>query len=1214
MEIFGEGIRKSFKRFENKVEKLDAVLTNIKIQEKLIEIIDEEILELTNKYNTATNPKKAELYLNKIKKAEKKYNSVISKHNKYITLYDDIVAESKKIKKDYEALKKMKLSETEIGKKIVKSSRSIKKIDKSLNKKIEEAEKKFKTAVKKPERKEVVDNKAKDIERAKKAVEKVKNKNIELQALGKEPKKIKQLEGDRIKFFHKVRFEYSNIATYAQLYNAIIDEKFKLGINLTYVVLFIVDTDDNVVRHISIGGKFTSTYEKFESRILEILAGKADGSDAINNKKEKLNLDYFELAYSDATSAYGKSDKILFECENINNGLCGFECLKKCGFVYNGNAKDLITMDKMIEVIKCNNLKISIIGNTFRFKNINNIISRKSREIKIMYKKKEIDIDVWDLLIDDIDICKIYNAYETNYTIVYDEINKHFDVISNNKIKLQEKICMDFSGDIYKNNISVFTSRELIKNDIMLNNQDELEYVFFDYETVIDFEESSCMKEYSLSILRLNNKQLEDLTNADIKGDAGEVERIRQKCCITFLGYDCSLKFINWIIENQKNKIFCFIGFNNTNFDNFIFLNALLKNKNNAIGEYSTSEIFYNGSQLLNFKMNGRHHTFDIHKHLMGSLRDNCESFKIKCCKKLEFNHNKAQQLYLDNKLIDFITGNQELKDYNEFDVLATAVLFCKYRKALENIPATKPYTYNLTDTKTIGSLIFKVFDDYKKTKKFNLPALSFKQYEDLQKYKIAGRVELFNGAKEIEERLVSTDVCSLYPFVMAVLNCYYPCGDTIKEVKKYQGDDKIGFYYCDIDQTNLKASDLPNIYAEKLPLENKWDSQNELKDYLISNVMIGLLRKYKCKVVIKNGFIFEDKMKSCDMFGFLLDFMKAKNNQDTLKKNKDDNYNSALRETLKLLMNSLSGKVIEGLHTEKTVSVETIAEYEKIKNNSESINVINNIGDKIFITYEVNAETLIKQQRPIYLGVLIYDYAKRYMYENSYSKVGLSKLLYTDTDASKFRYKDFELWKNWVDKSNIQVPHWKEVEEYDERYKDHKIFVSGSKVFGSFEDELEDMVGDEYIFYCIEKKSWLYAYKKDGKWNSKFRFKGLNGSALMLTLDEEFVKNKIVKHCAKENKPAWEEKIYYIEPYSEEKVYQYYVNNKQKSIEDGNEIAFYKQIFETGEGYVLTQSFRKIVKNLSRNVNIDDENKYNNLINNIQVNITMKHININKK
>ena len=214
---------------------------------------------------------------------------------------------------------------------------------------------------------------------------------------------------------------------------------------------------------------------------------------------------------------------------------------------------------------------------------------------------------------------------------------------------------------------------------------------------------------------------------------------------------------------------------------------------------------------------------------------------------------------------------------------------------------------------------------------------------------------------------------------------------------------------------------------------------------------------------------------------------MKAKNEQDTLKKNKDSNYNSALRETLKLLMNSLSGKVIEGLHTEQTRNVESIAEYEKIKEKSTSINFINAIGNKLFITYDVDPEKICKKsQRPIYLGVLIYDYAKRYMFENSYSKVGLDQLLYTDTDASKFRYKRFLEWKDWVDKENIQVPHWEEVELIDERYKNHKIFESNSKVFGSFEDELEEMKGDKYTFYCLEKKSWLY----DVDGHSKYRFK----------------------------------------------------------------------------------------------------------------------------
>lgn len=250
----------------------------------------------------------------------------------------------------------------------------------------------------------------------------------------------------------------------------------------------------------------------------------------------------------------------------------------------------------------------------------------------------------------------------------------------------------------------------------------------------------------------------------------------------------------------------------------------------------------------------------------------------------------------------------------------------------------------------------------------------------------------------------------------------YYPCGD--KVYTDVYVEDKIGFYYCDIDQSNLRNMNLPKIYAKKTKIENDWGHEEVLEDYLISNVMIDLLKKYGCKVVIKKGFYFTDKMKSCEMFDFLLDFMKAKNEQDTKKKFKDETYNSALRETLKLLMNSLSGKVIEGLHTEKTKNVESVGDYMCLVEKSKKVNTINAIGNKIFITYEMHEEDLIKKQRPIYLGVLIYDYAKSYMYENSYSKVGLDQLLYTDTDASKFRYSRFIEWKKEIDDNNIQVPH----------------------------------------------------------------------------------------------------------------------------------------------------------------------------------------------
>lgn len=1052
--------------------------------------------------------------------------------------------------------------------------------------------------------------------------------------LNKQPKFVKQTLLDRVRFFTKYDFHYINIKTEQQFYDAIRDALLKFP-QATSVSIHLRNKENgNRVRSISLTANDLATFAEFQEALNRILQGNFAGSDAVNLQEDEIIYDHFALA-SAVIAGNGKSDKMIFEVvgveettrkvgkKEMGNNDCGKLCLhkliadgsKQMMDLMNKPASEFRTLDGLRNFITEWNLPINIMSNSFLLKKVHSEIVNKGEMKRIVIKdKKGIDRKYVSSKMDiknDIEIV-YFHKHEGDVskglaTIIYDEFNEHFDIIKDNKVKMYDNIYLTSCCRVIKGEEILFSPRQVNINN-RAEKEVELRYLFFDYETIIDFEKSSCMREYSLSVLNLTNDELEELTCADVDKDEEKVKEIRQRCCMTFLGFDCSIKFIEWVLVNQMDKAFVFVGFNNANFDNFILLDALLR-YNEINTEYSVSDIFYNGSQLLNFYMCGRHNTFDIHKHLMGSLKANCDSFKINCCAKKSFNHDKAQQLYLENKLIEFITGNEELKEYNEYDVLATAVLFCKYRRALAQIEATKPYASSLHSVKTIGSLIYKVFEASKKEKKFDLPKLNYEQYTDLQKSKIAGRVELFNGIQKVEERLVSTDVCSLYPYVMSVAPVYYPCGKMV-ETDKYMGADTIGFYYCDIDQSNLRASNLPKIYAKKTEIENDWGHEEVLENYLISNVMIELLKKFNCGVVIKKGFYFTEQKKSCDMFDFLLDFMKAKNEQDTKKKNKDSSYNSALRETLKLLMNSLSGKVIEGLHTEKTQDVNSVAEYEKIKDKSQSINFINAIGNKIFITYEVDGETMINKQRPIYLGVLIYDYAKRYMYENSYSKVGLDQLLYTDTDASKFRYSKFISWKKWVDDNNIQVPHHPEVELIDPRYKDHKIYQSDSKVFGSFEDELEEMVGEKYVFYCVEKKSWCYAV--DGK--AKFRFKGLNGSALLLSLGEDFIEQKTIKHKAKGDKEAWEEVKYQIADNTELEVYNFAQNNKHLAIEEHNEINFFEKIYTTGEAYLLCNSFRKIVKNTAHNVILGEDDRYNNLMNKVQVNYMLKHINLYKK
>jgi len=1052
--------------------------------------------------------------------------------------------------------------------------------------------------------------------------------------LNKQPKYAGMHLIDRVKFFSKYGFKYVNIKTEEQFYNAIKDAETKYPNNLapTSLSVYIKSKEDgNKVRAISLTINDLFTYETFTQALNRIVSGNFAGSDAVDLQQYEIVYDDFALA-SATIEGEGSSEDMIYEVygieqskriigkKEIGNGDCAYQCLlkiKELGMDIDFNSVDinkLRDLDYLLNFIKANQLKINVITNSFRLKKKQNEIiynnpTQKTITIKDKKGNEKNYICSKIILGEDVEKVRIHSHLifdnENSYDIIYDEVNQHYDVIKGD-LTIRNNIYLSLCCRVIKDEKILFTAKQVNTNSHSEKKVD-LEYVFFDYETVIDFNKSSCMKEYSLSILVLNPNQLKELTKADENKDEKKVKEIRKRNCITFLGFDCSTKFINWIMENQGDKAFVFIGFNNANFDNFIFLDALLR-YNEMKTEFSVSDIRYNGSQLLDFTICGRHNTFDIHKHLVGSLKSNCESFKINCCAKKSFDHNKAQQLYLDDGLIDFITDNDELKEYNEFDVLATAVLFQKYKNALSEISATKEYSDKLHSIKTIGSLIYKVFEQSKKNKKFELPKLSFERYQDLQRSKIAGRVELFNGVQKVLERLVSTDVCSLYPYVMSVAPVYYPCGEMV-DTDKYMGDDVIGFYYCDIDQSNLRAMNLPKIYAKKTATENDWGHEEVLENYLISNVIIKLLKKFNCGVVIKNGFYFTEKKKSCDMFDFILDLMGAKNEQDTKKKNKDPSYNPALRETEKLLMNSLSGKVIEGLHTEQTVNVDSVEEYLKLKEKSESINFINAIGNKLFINYEVSGEKIINKQRPIYLGVMVYDYAKSYMYEYSYSKVGLDQLLYTDTDASKFRYTKFIEWKEWVDDKNIQVPHWEEVEKIDPRYKNHKIYESDSKVFGSFEDELEDSVGTDYVFYCLEKKSWLYSY--DGK--SKFRFKGLNGSALLLSLGEDFIKQKTINHKSKNGKPSWNETKFFIEKEKELEVYNFAQNNKHLAIENNNELKFFEQIYTTGEAYLLCSSFRKIVKNSARNVVLGNENKYNNLMNKVQVNYMMKHISLKK-
>ena len=60
---------------------------------------------------------------------------------------------------------------------------------------------------------------------------------------------------------------------------------------------------------------------------------------------------------------------------------------------------------------------------------------------------------------------------------------------------------------------------------------------------------------------------------------------------------------------------------------------------------------------------------------------------------------------------------------------------------------------------------------------------------------------------------------------------------------------------------------------------------------------------------------------------------------------------------------------------------------------------------------------------------------------------------MYTDTDSCKVRKSDLTSDKIKQYYKDTKVDVWDDVYKYDEKFKNHKLYDSKSKVYGSYED-----------------------------------------------------------------------------------------------------------------------------------------------------------------
>ena len=1061
------------------------------------------------------------------------------------------------------------------------------------------------------------------------------------------------------------------------LINKLIREYSKNDIIAEYLVLYGIDIVTNKIRGYTISAIDLASYKNFKAVMELVEEGEyRPGSDQFDRENYMIFYNRFSLRLINVGRDKRTFNKftetaMIYQIDTTYEKLkketdeCGYNCLK-----YLIKDLDLSLEDyKKLELNIVDNLSEFCKQNGISFLNNSFICDNEAFEGAKKYKKKYLPNPGCNKLI----YLENYFYKLTDFngekepSIIYDSYSEHCTVSHNSQYKDlyiggNRSFYREKDGILYRFESQNKMIKKLEKSKRVCESKVETKYIFFDYETIIDFKQENMLVPYSLAFCVLSKDELKQLEAYDksFGNEKDESEREKFKEHIDtivknnsnfYYGKDCTKYLYEFMKKNSTDKCYDeetdndtkintryeLISFNGANFDNIILYNDLVNLDNDSV-----SEEFFNNSQLLKFKIFGVNKVWDLAKFLVGSLQNNCIGYKVNTVSKLCISHYEAQRMYDNGTLEKYIKSNDKIKKYNIYDCLSCAVIFERFKNALLLVPELEKYAKHITDYPTLGSFMQTVLIDNCKKKGYNIDSMTSKNvvlkkkkatvkekkellikfYNSLKKDRTGGRCDNNEFIIKLTEKLSSLDVCSLYPYVMFIMkDCYYPVGKIYEATKDdYEKikDDKIGFFYCDVLHQSLNKQ-LINILCEKTKIDNNWNKEY-ISNVLISIPMIKLLKKYGAYLTIRNGYYFEDKVRGCDLFSCLLPLMEIKNNEDIKKENKEEDYNPALREAIKLCLNILSGKLNQRVYTEKIKFLnwgEYLENLKKYKDDKiEKLVLIDIKRDKYMCSITSKEdEEITRTLSYLQIGSLIYDYSKIHMYENIYSKIPKSFLYYTDTDSVKIPEKMSNILKKQL--SKIPVSHWKDIEKIDPRYKKLKMYNEKEKIFGSLEDEYKDYKNQELSYHLGKKQYVLFAEDNYGNKVTKLSFKGINKNDFIIPqkiIDKyyDLKKGMLVKKKLND-KQTIEYNIEIYRTYEDEKLR---VSKLTKSDQQKYQYCKWKKIFEklyrTGNVILITSSLKKVVKNLKNNKGKNENLNKKSMT--LKAGITTKQIKIDKE
>ena len=453
-------------------------------------------------------------------------------------------------------------------------------------------------------------------------------------------------------------------------------------------------------------------------------------------------------------------------------------------------------------------------------------------------------------------------------------------------------------------------------------------------------------------------------------------------------------QFLDWlIIESRAGRHYFCYAHNGGNFDTYF----LMMNFNaEEAGEYEPS---LRGSTIISLNFAG--HCFkDTCCFLTNSLDNLSKNFKIETPKLKTFIVNGKE---LTNMQMCFYKPELTFKQfmalehtepefwalYTEYcmvDCISLSQIWEKfegsYIQIIESFCKAAPHAKNnllknckLNQSCTIGGIALKILEALNKDQyayKFYLKFLqNADKKTDAEKHDFVmknfkrGGISHCNKKGKHTKGVKSVDICSQYPASMMHMNI--PAG--VSTWTTEYNSNKHGFYILKNIEFESELSFKPVCEVFESGVLN-WTTHKTIDRLCVDSYMIKYLQQNFGLISfdIEKGLVSDHQVDGQKLFGKYVEVLfNEKAQQDIYKKSDAPEYNPSYRDTIKLFLNAVTGKLVMDK-----------AKYNSLKFTDDTDGTIKNING-VNYAVEVNKNPF---NTWVVAGVMIYSYSKRLLFE----------------------------------------------------------------------------------------------------------------------------------------------------------------------------------------------------------------------------------------